>query len=74
MPFLKIDKGLEAEADGVQLMKPIPGLDALLARAKALGVFGTKERSVINLANRDGIAAIVAQQFEIGRPGARRRA
>lgn len=65
VPFLKIDKGLEAEADGVQLMKPIPGLDALLARAKALGVFGTKERSVVNLANRDGIAKIVAQQFAI---------
>jgi fructose-bisphosphate aldolase, class I len=67
VPFLKIDKGLEAEADGVQLMKPMPGLDALLARAKGLGVFGTKERSVINLANRNGIAAIVAQQFAIGR-------
>ncbi len=66
VPFLKIDKGLEDEADGVQLMKPMPGLDALLARAKALGVFGTKERSVINLANRAGIAAIVKQQFEIG--------
>lgn len=65
VPFLKIDKGLEAEADGVQLMKPIPGIDALLARAKALGVFGTKERSVVNLANRDGIARIVAQQSEI---------
>ncbi|MGN6278326.1 MAG: fructose bisphosphate aldolase [Sphingomonas sp.] len=65
VPFLKIDKGLEAEADGVQLMKPIPGLDALLARAKKLGVFGTKERSVVNLANRDGIEKIVAQQFEI---------
>ena len=67
VPFLKIDKGLEDEANGVQMMKPMPGLDALLARAKALGVFGTKERSVINLANREGIAAIVAQQFEIGR-------
>jgi fructose-bisphosphate aldolase class I len=66
VPFIKIDKGLEAEANGVQLMKPIPGLDALLARSKALGVFGTKERSVINLANQAGIAAIVAQQFEIG--------
>jgi len=60
VPFLKIDKGLEDEADGVQLMKPIPGLDALLERAKALGVFGTKERSVINAANPAGIAAIVA--------------
>ncbi|UZK66779.1 fructose bisphosphate aldolase [Sphingomonas sp. M1-B02] len=65
VPFLKIDKGLEAEANGVQLMKPIPGLDTLLARAKGLGVFGTKERSVIALANKDGIAAIVAQQFEV---------
>jgi fructose-bisphosphate aldolase class I len=67
VPFIKIDKGLEAEADGVQLMKPMPDLDALLARAKALGVFGTKERSVINLANRDGIAAIVRQQLEVAR-------
>lgn len=67
VPFLKIDKGLEAEADGVQLMKPMPGLDELLARAKGLGVFGTKERSVINLGDRAGIAAIVAQQFEVAR-------
>jgi len=67
VPFLKIDKGLEDEADGVQLMKPIPGLDALLERAKALGVYGTKERSVINAANPAGIAAIVAQQFELGK-------
>ena len=67
VPFIKIDKGLEDEANGVQLMKPMPGLDMLLARAKALGVFGTKERSVVNLANREGIAAIVAQQVEIGR-------
>ena len=66
VPFLKIDKGLEAEADGVQLMKPMPGLDALLARAAKLGIFGTKERSVINAANAKGIAAIVAQQFEVG--------
>ena len=66
VPFLKIDKGLEAEADGVQLMKPMPGLDALLARAKAAGIFGTKERSVINAANPKGIAAIVDQQFKIG--------
>ena len=65
VPFLKIDKGLEDEKDGVQLMKPIPGLDGLLARAKDLGVFGTKERSVVNLANRAGIAAIVDQQFEV---------
>ena len=65
VPFIKIDKGLEDESNGVQLMKPIPELDALLARARRLGVFGTKERSVINLANRDGIAAIVRQQFEV---------
>ncbi len=67
VPFIKIDKGLEDEANGVQLMKPMPELDALLAKSKALGVFGTKERSVINSANAEGIAAIVAQQFEIGR-------
>ena len=67
LPFIKIDKGLEDEADGVQRMKPIPGLDVLLARAKALGVVGTKERSVINLANAKGIAEIVAQQFEVAR-------
>jgi len=66
VPFLKVDKGLEAEKDGVSLMKPIPGLDALLARAVKLGVFGTKMRSVINLPSKTGIAAIVAQQFEIG--------
>ena len=66
VPFLKIDKGLEAEADGVQLMKPIPGLDALLTRAVAHGIYGTKERSVINAANPAGIAAIVAQQFDLG--------
>jgi len=65
VPFIKIDKGLEEESNGVQLMKPMPDLDALLKRAKALGVFGTKERSVINLANRQGIAAIVRQQFEV---------
>jgi fructose-bisphosphate aldolase class I len=65
VPFIKIDKGLEAEANGVQLMKPMPGLDALLDRARGLGMFGTKERSVVNLANREGIAAIVAQQFEV---------
>jgi fructose-bisphosphate aldolase class I len=65
VPFIKIDKGLEAEENGVQLMKPIPDLETLLARAKGLGVFGTKERSVINLANREGIAAIVDQQFEV---------
>ncbi|WP_031294023.1 fructose bisphosphate aldolase [Sphingobium ummariense] len=66
VPFIKIDKGLEDEANGVQLMKPMPELDALLKRAKGLGVFGTKERSVVNLANREGIAAIVKQQFEVG--------
>ena len=66
VPFIKIDKGLEDEAEGVQLMKPMPTLDALLTRASGLGVFGTKERSVINAANSEGIAAIVAQQFEIG--------
>ncbi|GAA4719985.1 fructose bisphosphate aldolase [Sphingomonas lutea] len=67
VPFIKIDKGLEEERDGVQLMKPNPGLDALLTKAKGLGVFGTKERSVINLANEAGIAAAVAQQFEVAR-------
>jgi fructose-bisphosphate aldolase class I len=67
VPFIKIDKGLEAEADGVQLMKPMPDLDALLSRARGLGVFGTKERSVINLANREGIAAVVRQQFDVAR-------
>jgi len=67
VPFIKIDKGLEEEKDGVQLMKPMPDLDALLARAKGLGVFGTKERSVINLANRAGIAAVVEQQFGVGK-------
>jgi fructose-bisphosphate aldolase class I len=67
VPFIKIDKGLEEERDGVQLMKPMPDLDALLARARGLGVFGTKERSVINLANETGIAVLVAQQFEVAR-------
>ncbi len=67
VPFIKIDKGLEEEANGVQLMKPMPDLDALLIRAKALGVFGTKERSVINVANPEGIAAVVAQQFDVAR-------
>lgn len=65
VPFIKIDKGLEDERDGVQLMKPVPGLDELLTRAKSLGVFGTKERSVVNQANEAGIAAVVAQQFEM---------
>lgn len=66
IPFIKIDKGLEDEANGVQLMKPNPTLSTLLTRAKALGVYGTKERSVVNLANREGIAAVVKQQFEVG--------
>lgn len=66
VPFIKIDKGLENEANGVQLMKPMPELDQLLTRAKGLGVYGTKERSVINLANREGISAVVRQQFEVG--------
>ena len=67
VPFIKIDRGLENEDRGVQMMKPMPDLDALLARSKVLGVYGTKERSVINSANASGIADIVAQQFEIGR-------
>jgi fructose-bisphosphate aldolase class I len=67
VPFIKIDKGLEAEENGVQLMKPMPDLDALLERAKSLGVFGTKERSVINSANAAGIAVAVAQQFQVAR-------
>jgi len=67
VPFLKIDKGLAEEADGVQLMKPIPGLDETLERARAKGIFGTKERSVIKQANPAGIAAIVNQQFEVGK-------
>ncbi len=65
VPFLKVDKGLEDEADGVQLMKPIGGLGDLLERAKGLGIFGTKMRSVINSASESGIAAIVKQQFEV---------
>jgi fructose-bisphosphate aldolase class I len=67
VPFLKVDKGLADEADGVQVMKPIPGLDELLAKAKAKNVFGTKMRSVIKSANAGGIEQVVAQQFEIGR-------
>lgn len=67
VPFLKIDKGLADEADGVQLMKPMPGLDAVLSKAASMGIFGTKERSVINEANADGIKAVVAQQFEVAR-------
>jgi fructose-bisphosphate aldolase, class I len=65
VPFIKIDKGLEDEAHGVQLMKPMPELDALLSKAKALGVFGTKERSVINSADPAGIASVVEQQFAV---------
>jgi fructose-bisphosphate aldolase, class I len=67
VPFLKVDKGLAEERDGVQLMKPIPGLDALLDRADGKGVFGTKMRSVIKLANEAGVRAIADQQFEVGR-------
>lgn len=67
VPFLKIDKGLEEKVDGVQLMKPMPGLDMLLADARNFGIFGTKERSVIHDANAAGIRSVVAQQFEIGR-------
>lgn len=67
VPFIKIDKGLEAEENGVQLMKPMPELDSLLQRAKSLGVFGTKERSVINQANAAGIAVLVAQQFQVAK-------
>jgi fructose-bisphosphate aldolase class I len=67
VPFLKVDKGLADEADGAQMMKAMPNLDALLARAKDKGVFGTKMRSVITLANQAGIDAVVNQQFEIGR-------
>jgi len=67
VPFLKVDKGLADEVDGAQVMKPMPGLDALLARAVEKGVFGTKMRSVIKLANDAGVQAAVDQQFEIGR-------
>ncbi|QNK74519.1 fructose bisphosphate aldolase [Variovorax sp. PAMC28562] len=66
VPFLKVDKGLANEADGVQLMKPMPELDALLARAAGKGVFGTKMRSVVNGANEKGIAAVLDQQFAVG--------
>ncbi|WP_343225454.1 fructose bisphosphate aldolase [Paraburkholderia sp. C35] len=66
VPFLKVDKGLETESDGVRLMKPIPGLDALIARAGKLGIFGTKMRSVIAQNSPAGIAAVVKQQFEYG--------
>ncbi|MAB10770.1 MAG: class I fructose-bisphosphate aldolase, partial [Hyphomonas sp.] len=67
VPFLKVDKGLADEENGVQVMKPMPDLDALLERAVAKGIFGTKMRSVINAANQEGIAAVVAQQFDVGR-------
>jgi fructose-bisphosphate aldolase class I len=67
VPFLKIDKGLADEVNGVQLMKPMPTLDDLLKKAKSKGIFGTKERSVIKQANAEGIRAVVAQQFEIAK-------
>lgn len=67
VPFLKVDKGLASEVDGCQVMKPMPDLDALLDRAVAAGIFGTKMRSVISAANPAGIAAVVAQQFEVGK-------
>jgi fructose-bisphosphate aldolase class I len=67
VPFLKVDKGLQDEANGVQLMKPMPDLDSLLDRANAAGVFGTKMRSVVKLADPAGVKAIVDQQFEVGR-------
>jgi fructose-bisphosphate aldolase, class I len=66
VPFIKVDKGLADEADGAQVMKPMPGLDALLARAVEKGMFGTKMRSVIKLADKAGVGAVVDQQFEIG--------
>ena len=67
VPFLKVDKGLADEADGAQVMKPIPGLDELLQKARQKNIFGTKMRSVIKTANADGVNAVVEQQFEIGR-------
>ena len=67
IPFLKVDKGLADEVDGAQVMKPMPDLESLLARARDKGVFGTKMRSVIKLANPSGIDAVVKQQFEVGR-------
>ena len=72
VPFLKVDKGLADEADGAQVMKPMPDLDALLDRAQGHGVFGTKMRSVIKLANPAGIDAVVGQQFERRPPDPRR--
>ena len=74
VPIVKVDKGLAEEKDGVSLMKPIPDLDKLLGRAAKLGVFGTKMRSVINLASKTGIAAIAKQQFEFGEQIAEPRA
>ena len=67
IPFLKVDKGLADEKDGVQVMKPMPDLDALCSRAVKLGIFGTKMRSVIKAANTAGIGAVVSQQFEVAR-------
>ena len=67
VPFLKVDKGLADEANGVQVMKPMPGLDALLARAKDKGVFGTKMRSVVKSADAKGIEEVVGQQFSVGK-------
>jgi fructose-bisphosphate aldolase class I len=67
IPFLKVDKGLADETDGVQVMKPMPELDKLLAKAVKAGIFGTKMRSVIKQANASGIKAVVAQQFAVGR-------
>ena len=67
VPFLKVDKGLADEKDGVQMMKPMPDLDTLLERAVKKGIFGTKMRSVVNAANRAGIEAVVKQQFEVGK-------
>jgi fructose-bisphosphate aldolase class I len=67
IPFLKVDKGLADESNGVQVMKPMPELDALLAKAVAQDVFGTKMRSVVKLANQQGIKDVVAQQFEVGK-------
>ena len=67
IPFLKVDKGLADDANGVQVMKPMPELDSLLGRAVAKGIFGTKMRSVIKLANKAGIDAVVKQQFDVGR-------
>ena len=67
VPFLKVDKGLADEENGAQVMKPMPDLDALLAKANAQDVFGTKMRSVIKLANAEGVKAVVSQQFEVGK-------